>query len=110
MADNNQTIFINFRINQDDKSKFEKFCAEVGLSTSGTLNMFIKQTIKYQKIPFVISNSDIASYDNTYKSEFETYNKKTQEQYLKFYESIEKLINAKAKFESMIKNTTNSKK
>ena len=53
MADTTVTI----RIDEDIKRKFEEFCADVGLNISVAVNLFIRASLKEQKIPFPIESS-----------------------------------------------------
>jgi len=53
MADTTVTI----RVDEDVKRKFEEFCADVGMNMSVAINMFIRASLKDQRIPFVIESS-----------------------------------------------------
>ena len=53
MADTTVTI----RVDEDIKRKFEEFCADVGMNMSVAVNMFIRASLKNQRIPFVIESS-----------------------------------------------------
>ena len=53
MADTTVTI----RVDEDIKRRFEKFCADVGMNMSVAVNMFIRASLKDQRIPFVIESS-----------------------------------------------------
>ena len=53
MADATVTI----RVDEDIKRKFEKFCSDVGLNMSVAVNMFIRASLKDQRIPFVIETN-----------------------------------------------------
>ena len=46
---------INIRIDEDLKTKFNKFCEEVGMSMSTAFCMFAKDTVKNQSLPFSIT-------------------------------------------------------
>ena len=52
MADTTVTI----RIDEDIKRRFEKFCSDVGMNMSVAVNMFIRASLKDQRIPFVIES------------------------------------------------------
>ena len=45
---------VSARIDSKDKEKFDKFCDNVGLSTSAAIYMFIKNVINEHRIPFEI--------------------------------------------------------
>ena len=53
MADTTVTI----RVDEDVKRKFEEFCADVGMNMSVAINMFIRASLKDQRIPFSIESS-----------------------------------------------------
>lgn len=45
---------VNIRMDESTKNQFEKFCSNIGMSMSTAINVFIKQSLKEQKIPFEI--------------------------------------------------------
>lgn len=49
---------ISARIDKDDKIRFDEFCANVGINASCAINMFIKNVLLKNKIPFEIENAD----------------------------------------------------
>ncbi len=51
---------ISTRIDAKDKESFDKFCNNVGLSTSAALYLFIKNVINEHKIPFEIREPQAA--------------------------------------------------
>lgn len=51
---------ISTRIDAKDKERFDKFCNNVGLSTSAALYLFIKNVINEHKIPFEIRDPQAA--------------------------------------------------
>ncbi|MCL2495015.1 MAG: type II toxin-antitoxin system RelB/DinJ family antitoxin [Oscillospiraceae bacterium] len=46
---------INVRVDENDKQLFDNFCAAVGMSMSTAINMFMKATLREQKIPFALA-------------------------------------------------------
>ena len=60
MADTTVTI----RVDEEIKRRFEEFCSDVGINMSVAVNMFIRASLKKQKIPFPIESSK-ASYGLT---------------------------------------------
>lgn len=48
---------VNLTISIDDKDKesFNKLVAEIGINTSSAINMFIKQSIREQRLPLNLS-------------------------------------------------------
>ena len=49
---------ISARIDAEDKERFDRFCNNVGLSSSAAIYMFIKNVINEHRIPFVIREPD----------------------------------------------------
>ena len=49
---------ISIRVDEDTKRRFEEFCADVGLNMSVAVNMFIRASLKEQRIPFAIESSN----------------------------------------------------
>ena len=45
---------ISARIDSKDKESFDKFCSNVGLSTSAAIYMFVKNVINERRIPFEV--------------------------------------------------------
>ena len=45
---------ISARIDSKDKSDFDKFCNNVGLSASTAINLFVKAVLRENRIPFDI--------------------------------------------------------
>ncbi|MCD8120362.1 MAG: type II toxin-antitoxin system RelB/DinJ family antitoxin [Lachnospiraceae bacterium] len=43
------------RVDERDKISFDKFCSNVGLTTSGAINLFVKAVLRERRIPFDIS-------------------------------------------------------
>ncbi|WP_370838604.1 type II toxin-antitoxin system RelB/DinJ family antitoxin [Megasphaera sp.] len=46
-----------FRIDTELKKDFEQFCSSVGLSMSTAVMLFIKTTVREQRIPFEIATA-----------------------------------------------------
>ena len=53
---------ISARIDSKDKESFDKFCSNVGLSTSAAIYMFVKNVINERRIPFEV-REPIARYN-----------------------------------------------
>ena len=45
---------LSVRVSQEDKSRFEEFCARTGMNVSVCINMFVKVVLRDQKLPFEI--------------------------------------------------------
>jgi addiction module RelB/DinJ family antitoxin len=54
MADATVTI----RVDENVKRRFEEFCADVGMNMSVAVNIFIRASLKEQRIPFAIESSN----------------------------------------------------
>jgi DNA-damage-inducible protein J len=52
MADTTVTI----RVDEEIKRRFEEFCSDVGINMSVAVNMFIRASLKEQRIPFLIES------------------------------------------------------
>ena len=48
-------ILVNIRMDENDKKQFTDLCNELGLSMSTALNMFVKQSVRDQRIPLDLS-------------------------------------------------------
>lgn len=55
---------ISARIDSNDKAQFDRFCEDVGLTTSVVLNVFVKKVIREQRIPFTIESDPFYSETN----------------------------------------------
>ena len=53
MADTTVTI----RVDENVKRRFEEFCDDIGINMSVAVNMFIRASLKEQRIPFPIESS-----------------------------------------------------
>ena len=58
---------INVRIEDNDKILFEKFCNNVGMNISTAVNMFVKNVITKQELPFRVENDPFHSKENQRK-------------------------------------------
>ena len=47
---------INVRVDSNDKKNFELFCNSVGMNISTAINMYIKNVLMEQKLPFEIKS------------------------------------------------------
>jgi DNA-damage-inducible protein J len=48
---------VSIRVDEDVKRRFEEFCTDVGLNMSVAVNIFIRASLKEQRIPFSIESS-----------------------------------------------------
>jgi DNA-damage-inducible protein J len=56
---------INVRVDARDKQLFDNFCAAVGMNMSTAINMFMKATLREQKIPFELAADPFYGESNT---------------------------------------------
>ncbi len=45
------------RVDEKDKSNFDRFCSNVGLNTSTAINLFVKAVLRENRIPFEIAQT-----------------------------------------------------
>ncbi len=55
---------ISVRIDKKNKQAFDKFCDDVGMTTSTAISVFIKTVLREKRIPFDISNDPFYSETN----------------------------------------------
>ena len=48
---------ITARVDSSDKSQFDSFCSNVGITTSTAINMFVKAVLRENRIPFEITQT-----------------------------------------------------
>lgn len=56
------SVNVTIRMDADDKAKAEKLFSELGLTMNAAFNMFIKQSIREQSIPFKVTKSTDIQY------------------------------------------------
>ena len=47
---------VSIRVDEDIKRRFEEFCSDVGINMSVAVNMFIRASLREQRIPFSIES------------------------------------------------------
>ncbi len=52
------------RIDSKDKASFDEFCNSVGLTSSATINLFVKAVVRERRIPFEICQDPFYSPSN----------------------------------------------
>lgn len=55
---------ITARLDEADKARFDAFCANVGLTTSSAINLFVKAVLRENRIPFEITQDPFFSQEN----------------------------------------------
>ena len=82
------SVNVTIRMDSDDKVKAEKLFSELGLTMNAAFNMFAKQAIREQSIPFkVTKNTEIQYMDRNTLIEL---SKKSDKKYHKAYEELAK--------------------
>ena len=82
------SVNVTIRMDANDKAKAEKLFSELGLTMNAAFNMFIKQSIREQGIPFKATTStDIQYLDRKTLMEL---SKQSDKKYGKFYEELGK--------------------
>ena len=90
-----ESLTLNVRVDAEDKKKFEKFCSNTGMNVSTAINMFIKATLREQKLPFEIKVNNYDEIINKKLHEAEIQMKSTSERYTfdEIKESVNDIIN-----------------
>ena len=79
------SVNVTIRMDEEDKVKAEKLFSEYGLTLNDAFNLFIKQVIQEQKIPFQIKKNteieyvDYELFDKTVKESMEKHRKVYEE-------------------------------
>ena len=82
------SVNVTIRMDANDKAKAEKLFSELGLTMNAAFNMFIKQSIREQGIPFKATTStDIQYLDRKTLMEL---SKQSDKKYGKAYEELAK--------------------
>ena len=82
------SVNVTIRMDANDKAKAEKLFSELGLTMNAAFNMFIKQSIREQSIPFKVTKStDIQYLDRKTLMEL---SKQSDKKYGKVYEELGK--------------------
>ena len=55
---------ITARLDENDTARFDAFCSNVGLTTSGAINLFVKAVLRENRIPFEIEQDPFYSQQN----------------------------------------------
>ena len=55
---------LNIRVDGDDKRAFEDFCSQVGMNTTVAINMYIKNVIRTNRLPFAVEADPFYSAEN----------------------------------------------
>ena len=82
------SVNVTIRMDANDKAQAEKLFSEFGLTMNAAFNMFVKQALREQSIPFKITkNAEIQYMDRKTLMEL---SKKSDKKYHKAYEELAK--------------------
>lgn len=82
------SVNVTIRMDANDKAQVEKLFSEFGLTMNSAFNMFAKQALREQSIPFKITkNTEIQYMDRKTLMEL---SKKSDKKYHKAYEELAK--------------------
>ena len=82
------SVNVTIRMDEEDKVKAEKLFSEYGLTLNDAFNLFIKQVIQEQKMPFQITKNTEIEYVG--KELFDKTVKESMEKHRKVYEELAK--------------------
>lgn len=82
------SVNVTIRMDANDKAQAEKLFSEFGLTLNAAFNMFVKQALREQSIPFKITkNPDIQYMD---RKTLEKLSEESEKKYRKVYEELAK--------------------
>ena len=82
------SVNVTIRMDENDKKNAEKLFSELGLTMNAAFNMFAKQAVREQSIPFKISkNTTIQFLD---RSKLDELSEESDNKYKKAYEELAK--------------------
>lgn len=82
------SVNVTIRMDANDKAQVEKLFSEFGLTMNAAFNMFVKQALREQSIPFKITkNTEIQYMDRKTLMEL---SKNSDKKYHKAYEELAK--------------------
>ncbi len=55
---------LSVRVDREDKAAFEAFCDKAGMNVSVAINMYIKEVLREQKLPFTVRADPFYSAEN----------------------------------------------
>ena len=55
---------ISAKVDSENKKGFERFCEDTGMNVSVCINMFVKEVLRYHKLPFEVSTDPFYSKEN----------------------------------------------
>ncbi|MCL1998179.1 MAG: type II toxin-antitoxin system RelB/DinJ family antitoxin [Turicibacter sp.] len=69
------TTNLTVRVDEEVRKEFDKFCANVGLTATTAVNMFIRTVVRMRTVPFIVTDTD----DKHIVTKFENVEAQSQE-------------------------------
>ena len=82
---------IRIRVDKEDKKGFENFCNQIGMNVSTVINLFIKNVLREQKLPFEIKTMSYEDYVYEKLKEVEDHMERGEEKFYTIEEVFEEL-------------------
>ena len=82
------SVNVTIRMDENDKKNAEKLFSELGLTMNAAFNMFAKQAVREQSIPFKISKNPTIQFLD--RSELDELSDESDIKYKKAYEELAK--------------------
>lgn len=82
------SVNVTIRMDANDKAQAEKLFSEFGLTLNAAFNMFVKQALREQSIPFKITKNPNIQYMD--RKTLEKLSEESEKKYRKAYEELAK--------------------
>lgn len=82
------SVNVTIRMDADDKAQAEKLFSEFGLTLNAAFNMFVKQALREQSIPFKVTKNTEIQYMG--RKTLEKLSEESEKKYRKVYEELAK--------------------
>ena len=82
------SVNVTIRMDANDKAQAEKLFSEFGLTMNAAFNMFVKQALREQSIPFKITKNPNIQYMD--RKTLEKLSEESEKKYRKAYEELAK--------------------
>lgn len=82
------SVNVTIRMNETDKKEAEKLFSELGLTMNAAFNMFAKQAVREQSIPFKVTKNTNIQFMN--RNMLDELSDKSDNKYQKAYEELAK--------------------
>ena len=82
------SVNVTIRMDETDKKNAEKLFSELGLTMNAAFNMFAKQAVREQSIPFKVTKNTDVQFMN--RNMLDKFSDKSDNKYQKAYEELAK--------------------